>query len=151
MSHEDPRKEGGRRERGRPAAASTYTWSRRGPSRLFSGTCWVSGEQEHGARPLSGRPVAETQRPPAFFTCSRGQQRPGSGWQSTSWGGCSSDLCGRSRAGRLTGRLRTRPLGEGIRAEAFPSQSPTPGSPSSHRVWLLACISLQGKGQRQCF
>lgn len=45
----------------------------------------------------------------------------------------------------MTEGLRSCPLTAGIRAEAFPTRSQTLGSLSSHRVWLLACTSLQAK------
>lgn len=99
------------------------------------------------APPLNrGWKAAEIQSSLAFFTCSRCQPWPYSAWRSTSSGGCFSGLYGTRRAAMMTTEvLKSRPLSEGILAGAFPTQSRIQGSLSSHRVWLLACISLQAK------
>lgn len=82
----------------------------------------------------------------ALFTCSQCRPRPCSVWRSTSWGGCFSGLYGRRKTvTTVTEDLRNCFLTEGIRGEAFPTQSRTLGSPSSRRVWPLACTSLQEK------
>lgn len=103
-------------------------------------------------RTLSGQSAAEIGSTLALFTCSLGQPGPYSEWRSTSWGGCSSGLCGRRRAARtMPEGPRSHSLTSGIRAEAFPSQSRTQGSLSSRRVWLLSCTSLQAKKDKKLF
>lgn len=85
----------------------------------------------------------------ALFTCSQCRPRPCSVWRSTSWGGCFSGLYGRRKTvTTVTEDLRSCFLTEGIRGEVFPTQSRTLGSPSSRRVWPLACTSLQEKKKK---
>lgn len=102
------------------------------------------------AQNLSSGKAAEIQRALVLFTCSLGRPGPYSEWRSTSWGGCSSGLCGRRRAARtMPEDPRSHSLTAGIRAEVFPTQSRTQGSLSSRRVWLLACTSLQAKERQE--
>lgn len=76
------------------------------------------------------------------FTCFRGLTLSCCVSRSTSWGELSSCPCGWRARAATPAQPRHSP-GAGTRAEASPTRSPTRGSLSSHRGWLLSCISLR--------
>lgn len=99
-------------------------------------------QPQHGKHQQPSNVRAKSPPRQAPLTCFRGLIQSCCVSRSTSWGELSSCPCGWRARAATSGRRRRCP-GVGTRAEASPTRSPTPGSPSSHRGWLLSCISLR--------
>lgn len=91
-------------------------------------------------QPFNVEVKSQARQPP--FTCFRGLTLSCCVSRSTSWGELSSCPCGWRARAATPAQPRHSP-GAGTRAEASPTRSPTRGSLSSHRGWLLSCISLR--------